>query len=207
MKIGFEDAVRGVQTKIQLVRDGACASCARIGIRPRRPGQGLPDLRRDRTEAVPAAGSHEVLRVLPGLRRPRDDPGRRLRRMPRAGDGREDRNDQRPHPGRGGHRVQGPHSRERERRPERRSARRSLHPHRGDCPTACFSGKGPRSRSRSRSPCPRRRSGAKIDVPTLDGPLDDPHPAGDEIGPALPPPRGKGVPQPGGRAGATNSSK
>ena len=31
MKIGFEDAVRGVQTKIKLVRDASCASCSGLG--------------------------------------------------------------------------------------------------------------------------------------------------------------------------------
>ena len=61
MKIGFEDAIRGVQTKIKLNRLAACAACGGSGSKRKRPDAAVPDLRRHRAGLRPARG-HEVLR-------------------------------------------------------------------------------------------------------------------------------------------------
>ena len=169
MKIGFEDAVRGVQTKIKLVRDAACALLRGNGRPPSGPAPDLSDLRRDGPDSRSTAGVMRFSAPCPACEGSGKVRGEDCRDCSAAGGPSRRPSSSTSASRPASTRVPRSASRERERRAERRTARRPLHHPGRDAARLSSSGTGRRSRSRSPSRVPEATLGAKIDVPTLDG--------------------------------------
>ncbi len=188
MTVAFEDAVKGVQTKIQLTRLAPCDACDGTGGRAGRRTRPCPTCGGSGRSFV-QRGFMKFSARLPRLRRTGNDPGRGLRRLRRPGT-----------------RSRKPRSSMSAFRPASTPARRSALPKRampagpaappGDLyitievapHRAVQARRNEPSRSRFRSASPKRPWGPRS-TSRRSRADDDPHPAGDQVGPEIPHPR------------------